>query len=109
MVPPFEPVSSKVPPSGTPEPIPIRTTGQNLRAVYDRSNRMRHGGGAMRSVQVLVGALMALVVVATSCSPPPSGKATTAPGNADAPRPAAQKHIVAAVRGDPRTLSDAIN
>src|SRR3954463_3431576 len=62
----------------------------------------------MRSVHVLVGALVALVVVATSCSPPPSGKPTAA-GNADAPRPAAQKRIIAAVRGDPRTLSDAVN
>lgn len=61
----------------------------------------------MRSGHVAVTLIITLVVTLTSCAPSPKSTATTGAG--EAPPAAAPKRIVAAVRGDPRTLSDAVN
>src|SRR5690348_5455221 len=61
----------------------------------------------MRSVHAAIG-LLIVVVMFTSCGP----QSGSSPGRsgAQAPAPgAAPKRIVAAIRGDPRTMSDAIN
>src|SRR3954462_10871306 len=61
----------------------------------------------MRARQLVV-FLSALILAISACSPQPSRAPTGATGDQAAPQ-AAPKRIVAAVRGDPRTLSDAIN
>lgn len=60
----------------------------------------------MRLGQIFV-ALVALGVVA-SCAPPPAAPTASRP-TADEPRASAPKRITTAIRGDPRTLNDAIN
>jgi len=61
----------------------------------------------MRARQLVV-FLSALILAISACSPQPSRAPTGATGDQAAPQ-AAPKRIVAAVRGDPRTLSDSIN
>ncbi len=62
----------------------------------------------MRSVHVAITLLITLIVAITSCAPAPASAPRSGSGG-EAAKPSAPKRIVAAVRGDPRTLSDAIN
>src|SRR4051794_13655116 len=58
-------------------------------------------------------AFLAIALIGTACAPPPSSTtpsaSTSASQPAEAPKPAAPKHITAAIRGDPHTLSEAAN
>jgi peptide/nickel transport system substrate-binding protein len=62
------------------------------------------GGAAVRLREVTIALVLAAVVL--SCTPPQSGNR---PAEGEAPPKAASKRIVAAIRGDPATLNDAIN
>ncbi|HZT06949.1 MAG TPA: hypothetical protein VFC51_07945 [Chloroflexota bacterium] len=61
----------------------------------------------MRSLHVAAGLLLVGIVALTSCASPAA--APKSGGAPEAPGPSAPKRITAAVRGDPHTLSDAIN
>src|SRR3989442_415049 len=61
----------------------------------------------MQSLRVFVSLLIPVFVALSACAPPPS--AQQSPSSSEAPKPSAPKRVVAAIRGDPRTLSDAIN
>ena len=56
----------------------------------------------------VVGVLLVMAVLATSCAPPPSLAPSASAPSSEAPRRGPTR-IVAAVRGDPRTMSDGIN
>src|SRR5207247_8960488 len=79
-------------------------------AAYDRyCMPTSNGGGAMRPVHFAISLIVTLVLAISACAPgPPSAPTTGAPAS-EAPKVTAPKRIVAAVRGDPRTLSEAIN
>ena len=56
----------------------------------------------------VVGVLLVMAVLATSCAPPPGSAPSASAPSSEAPRRGPTR-IVAAVRGDPRTMSDGIN